>query len=135
LERSKLVLLFLVAVIGGCSNISEEQKYFINRDWQRIKTWDVMPITDEDTSSFDTESPLASSRERVAERAICLHPNGENRLIMEDGVSDHVNYRRCTLAPYPVGDATPGQRMNGRPDDLAPQPNTPKVRSIRVING
>ncbi|PZP40663.1 MAG: hypothetical protein DI585_00100 [Pseudomonas fluorescens] len=59
--------------------------------------------------------PTASRKERLAEQQICLHKNGQNRVVTQDGVSDQLAYRRCALSPYAMDG---GSRMGIRPDGV-----------------
>lgn len=52
-------------------------------------------------------------KEKEAERDVCFHPNSQRRVIRQEGVSDHMDYTWCVMAP-PADNL--GSRLDGRPD-------------------
>lgn len=99
-------------ILTGCSWVSEQTKFYMQRDWERLKGYDWGDSTAKLTG-YREAFPTPSQREAQNERKICLHANGETRVVMQDGVSDAYEYRRCALLPY---DTQGGQRMGNRPE-------------------
>lgn len=98
--------------LGGCAWISEETKFGMQRDWERFKGYDYGDATARLTG-FSELFPSPSQQEVANEEKICMHPNTRTRVLVQDGVSDEVEYRQCPLAPY---SDDMGQRMGRRPD-------------------
>jgi hypothetical protein len=92
--------------------MSEETKFSLNREWEQAKGYDYAGATAKLTG-FDEVFPSPSSQEVKNEEKICNHPNATTRVVLQDGVSDEVEYRHCPLAPY---SDDMGQRMGRRPD-------------------
>lgn len=104
-----------VGGLPGCAHFSEEQTFYLTRDWEKLTRLDIFPPN---APSFQQVLNTPTWREQQAEQRICLHHNGENRITQEDGVSDALVYRRCALAPYPE---TMGARMENRPESARPR--------------
>ena len=108
---SYTLVLFAGLMLAGCGIVGEERMHYMKKDWERIKGpfWGQS----EESLSLNEIVPTAKRTEAENEKQICLHKNGSERVMMQDGVSDQVAYRRCVLAPYQT-DA--GSRMGNRPD-------------------
>lgn len=106
----------LVVFLGGCSGwVSEENKYYMRKEWEEFKGHNWRETTGE-VSGWYALFPPPERREAMAERELCLHTNGENRVTTQTGVSDKLGYRRCVLAPYGDARNAGGVRMRHRPD-------------------
>jgi len=110
--KTTAAALAMAAALGGCAWVSEETQFGLHREWQRLKGYDWGAATAQVTGMRDL-LPTPSQREADADLALCLHPNGSERVMTQDGVNDRLEYRRCVLSPYAT-DA--GQRMGRRPD-------------------
>jgi hypothetical protein len=132
--RSVLARLGLAAgtaLLAGC--MPAETAYQTRRQWDQ--GWDSWRATDwhgvwakltglddapgptaQETwykvTGFDDMFPSAAQREAQGDLAVCANRWGENREISQNGISDAVDYRRCSVSPYPT---TMGQRLGGRP--------------------
>lgn len=110
--RAALTLAALATLLAGCSWVSEDTQFAMQREWERFKGYDWGEATDKLTG-YSELFPSPLDKEAKAEQQICLHPNGSNRVIEQDGISDHVDYRRCALSPYAMDS---GLRIGRRPD-------------------
>ncbi|MBI1308464.1 MAG: hypothetical protein GC129_01210 [Proteobacteria bacterium] len=106
--------LLLTALLAGCGWMSEEDQYYLHRDFERAKSFDWQGAAT-DMSGIETVWPSPRTLRLKEEEQACLHGHGENRVVSENTVSDYAVYRRCVLDPYPQGEAAPGQRMGNRP--------------------
>ena len=110
---SRFLLLAGALLVAGCGVVGEERMAYMQRDWDRLKG----PVWSEsaETVGFDELSLTAKQKEAANEKAICGHPNSQNRVVTQDGVNDSFGYKRCPLAPY---DMKGGTRMGNRPDGV-----------------
>lgn len=108
-----LLLTGLCVWLAGCSVIGEERMYYMKKDWDRLKG----PVWSDsaDKLGFGEAVGTTKATELANEKKICGHPNSQNRIVTQDGVSDSYGYRRCPLAPY---DMSGGSRMGVRPDGI-----------------
>lgn len=113
--KQALLLATLAAGLAGCGWMSEDQRYYIRKDWEDLKDFNWAKTGDEVTG-FSDAFPSPTKREQLAEQQICLHKNGDNRVVMQNGISDKAEYRHCVLTPYPTGEAASGLRMHNRPE-------------------
>ena len=106
------LLALTVVALAGCGIVGEERSYYMQKDWQRLKTMDWFG-TAGDVTGLNEAFPSPQRKEQLAEQQICLHKNSQNRIVTQNGVSDELAYRRCPLAPYQTDG---GSRMGIRPD-------------------
>jgi hypothetical protein len=108
---SSLFVMALALLAAGCGIVGEERGYYMKKDWERIKGpfWDD---AGEDLGAGNV-AVTAKQKEAKAELGICGHPNSQERVVTQNGVSDAYQYRRCPLAAY---DQKGGSRMGIRPD-------------------
>lgn len=99
--------------LGGCSWMHPDARYALHKNWENFKNYDWVDNA-KDVTGWREAFPTATESERLASRMACLHPNGENRIVTQDGITDSVGYRRCVLDPYPEGRNAPGLRLDGR---------------------
>lgn len=92
--------------------MSQDAQYAMAQDWHNFKTYNYIGAV-KDMSGFSEAFPSAAAREQAADNAICLNPNGSNRVMTQNGIEDQVDYRRCALGPYATN---VGQRIGRRPD-------------------
>lgn len=109
---SLLMLVCGGVMLAGCGVVGEERAYYMQRDWDRIKG-PFWQDAGEDLNNGDAIALTATQKEARNERGICGHPNSQERVVTQNGVSDSYEYRRCALAPY---DQKGGSRMGIRPD-------------------
>lgn len=99
--------------------MSDDQRYYMRKDWEQLKAFNWVS-TAEDFTGFAEAFPSPTQREAREEARLCLHKNGSNRVITQNGVSDQVAYRQCVLRDTPTGTAAAGQRLMGRADGTPP---------------
>lgn len=117
MARHALMLAALGVGLAGCSGmLSEDNKYYLKKDWDQLRMYDWRSTADQVESGI---WPSPTQREAEAEKKICLHKNGENRVVTQNGVSDAVEYKHCVLADYPSGMAAGGGRLTGRADGVS----------------
>ncbi|NBX86784.1 MAG: hypothetical protein EBQ80_06110 [Proteobacteria bacterium] len=87
----------------------------MRKEWEEFKGHSWRDTAGEASGWYELFPP-PSRREAMAERELCLHTNGENRVTTQTGVSDKLAYRRCVLAPYGDARNAGGVRMRHRPD-------------------
>lgn len=109
-----LYALLCAGMLAGCSNMGSEayQRTYARDTYQLTHTnyWELL----RKSTGFDKLIPGQKDREDAAELVVCTHPNGQNRVISQNGVSDYASYRRCAATPYPAAGSV-GQRLSDRP--------------------
>lgn len=109
------LILAATALLGGCGSwVGEDRSYDMQQEWHQFSHFDWVRSAGE-ISGFHETFPSAADKERMNEEKICEHPNSQERVVTQDGISDAVVYRRCPLAPY-SNDG--GSRLGNRPDGL-----------------
>jgi hypothetical protein len=110
--RPWLCLVPLALGLAACAPLLDEpRQYYWNQEWGQFKQyWPWQP----------TQRPLANGlgRQNTIRHDGCQLWPSENRVTLQEGVSDKVNYRQCGDAPYPQGPYASGQRMKHRPEPL-----------------
>jgi hypothetical protein len=115
----------LSVVVAGC--LPPQTREDVQRDWdQGVASWqatDWNHMVNQVTGlPLVSESPGRAEAVADDDRLLCLNRNSEERVIEENGVSDHVNYRRCPVSPYPT--TSLGTRLS--PGHIDPiEPNYP----------
>jgi hypothetical protein len=96
--------------LGGCAPLLDEpRQYHWNKEWSELKTyWPWQP----------NQRPFEGLFSQRSNPDGCQLLPVENRVTLQDGVSDKVNYRQCWDTPYPRGPYASGQRMQNRPEPL-----------------
>lgn len=107
--RTTCLLLLLGVMTTGCSWIGEEREYFFRKEWNEAKRYDWRRNI-EDASGATELIPSPRTKRANAEKTLCMHHYGEQRVTSQNGISDSVGGRRCVLSPYPTG----GHRLKGR---------------------
>ncbi len=108
-----LLLTGLCAWLAACGWVGEDRMYYMKKDLERLKG----PAWSEGAEHLGLSEAVgtAKAKELANEKKICGHPNSQNRIVTQNGVSDSYGYRRCPLAPY---DTAGGSRMGIRPDGI-----------------
>lgn len=115
-------------VVAGCLPAYEREQLARdwNQGWAQWKSTDLNAmmntLTGLDIQPGQANGEIVAYGQSEDDRVLCLHPNSEERVISENGVSDHINYRRCPVSPYPTRSL--GERLS--PGHIDPiQPNHP----------
>lgn len=105
------LLAALVALPACTEHLRESVSHAWHKDMQRWHARDRMDDV-RTALALDRLYPTYAYQQQQAEREVCLHPNSAQRVVVQDGVSDRVDYVWCVMEPY--GDNA-GQRLDGRP--------------------